>query len=150
MAVMRGSMPLKTMAHYMNPWKFWWLRLGLRVAGRMLIPTVPFKEAYFLEDAKKFRQELKMPLIYVGGLVSREKIEEVLDAGFVAVQMARALVHDPAFVRHLQEGETRCQCGHSNYCIARMYSLDMRCHHCVESLPSSIKKEIEKAESPGV
>ena len=52
-----------------------------------MIPTVPFKEAYFLEDALKFRAEIKMPLVYVGGLVSREKIDEVLDDGFEAVQM---------------------------------------------------------------
>ncbi len=147
MAVMRGSMPLKTMAYYMNPWKFWWLKLGLRMAGRLLIPDEPFKEAYFLEDAKKFRQALQIPLIYVGGLVSRDKIEEVLDSGFVAVQMARALVHDPAFVRHMQEGEIRCGCGHSNYCIARMYSLEMKCHHCVERLPADLQHEIELAEA---
>ena len=59
--------------------------------GQVMIPSVPFKEAYFLEDALKFRAELKMPLIYVGGLVSRAKIDEVLDNGFEAVQMARAL-----------------------------------------------------------
>ena len=47
-----------------------------------MIPSVPFKEAYFLEDALKFRAELSMPLIYVGGLVSRAKIDEVLDNGF--------------------------------------------------------------------
>ena len=47
------------------------------MAGRWMIPSVPFKEAYFLEDALKFRAELKMPLIYVGGLVSRAKIDEV-------------------------------------------------------------------------
>lgn len=146
MAVMRGAMPLKSMAHYMNPWKYWWLRAGLRIAGRLLIPTVPFKEAYFLEDAKKFRQVLDLPLIYVGGLVSREKIEEVLESGFVAVQMARSLINDPAFVLHMKEGGNRCDCGHSNYCIARMYSKEMKCHHCVERLPSGIKREIEKLE----
>ena len=46
-----------------------------------MIPSVPFKEAYFLEDALKFRAELKMPLIYVGGLVSRAKIDEVAMSG---------------------------------------------------------------------
>ena len=39
--------------------------------GKWMIPTVPFKEAYFLEDALKFREALPdAPLIYVGGLVS--------------------------------------------------------------------------------
>ena len=121
MYVMRGAMPIRTMTHYMP---FGWLPIGVRMAGRMMIPTEPFKEAYFLEDALKFRAALKMPLVYVGGLISREKIDEVLGHGFEFVSMARALLNDPAFVNHMKENEqTRCDCGHSNYCIARMYSL---------------------------
>lgn len=151
MAVMRGAMPLKTLAHYMDPWKFWWLKMGLALVGRKMIPTVPFKEAYFLEDALKFRKELKLPLIYVGGLVSREKIDEVLNSGFEFVQMARALVHDTDFVNKMQQAgpDYRNGCKHSNYCIARMYTLDMRCHHCVDNLPANLQKEIDKAEQQG-
>lgn len=59
-----------------------------------MIRQFPFEECYFLEDAKKFRAELKCPLVYVGGLVSREGIDRALDAGFELVQMARALVND--------------------------------------------------------
>lgn len=151
MHVMRGAMPLKTLAHYMDFRKFWWLKAGLAVAGRWMIPTVPFREAYFLEDAKKFRAALHMPLIYVGGLVSREKIEEVLHAGFEGVQMARCLIHDPSFINHLKEGEERCQCRHSNYCIARMYTLEMKCHQCVsEPLPKKLQREVERAERLGM
>lgn len=148
MEVMRGAMPLKTLRYYMDMKKFWWLKAGLAVFGRMMIPTVPFSEAYFLEEAKVFRAELKMPLIYVGGMVSKDKMEEVLDSGFVALQMARALVNDTDFVNKLQRGEvTQSECKHSNYCIGRMYTLEMKCHHCVEKdLPNCLKKEIEKAE----
>ena len=143
MAVMHGCMPYKTLTHYMNPWKFWWLKIGVRMFGKMIIPEVPFKEAYFLEDAKKFRAELKLPLIYVGGLISKEKMEEVLDAGFQGLQMARALVHDTDIVNKIANGETRSGCKHSNYCIGRMYTLEMKCHHCVNDLPRELQKEIE-------
>jgi len=146
MDVMRGAMPLKTLAYYMNMAKYWWLKIGIRLAGRVIMPTVPYSEAYFLEDAKKFRQAVKLPLIYVGGMVSREKMEEVLNAGFVAVQMARALVHDTDFVNKLQNGLQKSDCKHSNYCIGRMYTLEMKCHHCVDNLPKKIQKEIERAE----
>ena len=96
------------------------------MVGKWMIPTVPFKEAYFLEDALKFRAEIKMPLVYVGGLVSREKIDEVLNDGFEAVQMARALLNEPGFVNRMREEEKAiCNCKHSNYCIARMYSIEM-------------------------
>lgn len=92
MYVMRGEMPIRSMTHYMT---CWWLKYGVRMVGKWMIPSVPFKEAYFLEDALKFRAALKIPLVYVGGLVSRDKIDEVLDDGFEAVQMARALLNEP-------------------------------------------------------
>lgn len=144
MYVMRGAMPIRTLAHYM-PWG--WLPMGIRMAGRFMIPSVPFKEAYFLEDALKFRAELKLPLVYVGGLVSREKIDEVLGHGFEFVSMARALLNDPAFVNRMKEEDcARCDCGHSNYCIARMYTLEMACHKQMKNLPSCLVKEINKLE----
>jgi len=146
MQVMCGAMPMKTMTHYMDTRKYWWLKLGLSLVGKLMISAVPFKEAYFLEDAKIFRQSLKLPLIYVGGMLSRSKIEEVLNEGFIAVQMARALVHDTDFVNKLEKGEERSGCKHSNYCIGRMYTLEMKCHHCVDNLPEKIKKEIKRAE----
>ena len=147
MEVMRGAMPLKTLAHYMDMKKFWWLKAGLGIAGRQLIPTVPYKEAYFLEDAKRFRDQLSVPLIYVGGMVSKEGMEKVLDEGFVALQVARALVHDTDFVNKIRSGECeRSGCGHSNYCIGRMYTLEMRCHHCVENMPEKLRKEVDNAE----
>lgn len=145
MYVMRGEMPIRTMTHYMTQW---WLKYGVRMVGKWMIPSVPFKEAYFLEDALKFRQELSIPLVYVGGLVSHEKIDEVLDHGFEAVQMGRALLNEPGFVNRMKaEERARCQCRHSNYCIARMYTLDMACHQRLsEPLPKSLVKEIEEIE----
>lgn len=147
MEVMRGAMPIKTMAHYMDMKKFWWLKAGLLLCGKLVIPSVPYREGYFLEDAKEFRKVLNLPLIYVGGLVSKEKMEEVLDAGFEGLQVARALVHDTDFVNKLKSGEVvRSGCKHSNYCIGRMYTLEMRCHHCAGDLPKALKREIDKAE----
>ena len=146
MYVMRGEMPIRSMTHYMT---CWWLKYGVRMVGKWMIPSVPFKEAYFLEDALKFRAALKIPLVYVGGLVSRDKIDEVLDDGFEAVQMARALLNEPGFVNRMRaEENARCNCRHSNYCIARMYSIEMACHqHLKEELPPCLKREIEKIEA---
>ena len=148
MYVMRGEMPIRTMTYYMT---CWWLKYGVRLVGKYMIPSVPFREAYFLEDALKFREALDIPLVYVGGLVSRQKIEEVLNHGFEAVQMGRALLNEPDFVNRMRREENaRCNCRHSNYCIARMYTLDMACHqHLQEELPSCLKKEIERIESTG-
>jgi 2,4-dienoyl-CoA reductase-like NADH-dependent reductase (Old Yellow Enzyme family) len=140
MYVMRGEMPIYSMTYYM---KQLWLKYGVRLVGKYMIPTVPFRELYFLDDARTFRQELKLPLVYVGGAVSREGIDRVLDQeGFEFVQMGRALLNDPAFVNHLRQGAERCQCDHVNYCIARMYSREMACHKHLTDLPDKILKEI--------
>lgn len=148
MEVMRGAMPIRTLAYYMDRRKFWWLKAMLHLVGRQMIPTVPYTEGYFLEDAKKFRAAVQLPLIYVGGLVSRQKMEAVLDAGFQGLQVARALVHDTEFVNKLRSGEIdRSPCGHSNYCIGRMYTLEMKCKRCVADLPEKLRREVERAEA---
>ena len=148
MEVMRGAMPIRTLAYYMDRRKFWWLKAMLHLVGRQMIPTVQYAEGYFLEDAKKFRAAVKLPLIYVGGLVSRQKMEAVLDAGFQGLQVARALVHDTEFVNKLRSGEIdRSPCGHSNYCIGRMYTLEMKCNRCVADLPEKLRREVERAEA---
>ncbi len=131
MLVMRGAMPIDVLTHFMKNRA---LALSIKLFGWMMMRPYPWSECYFLEDAKKFRAALKCPLVYVGGVVSREGAEKVLGAGFDLVQMARCLVAEPAFVRRMEtEGpDCRSVCDHTNYCIGRMYSVDMQCHRNVE------------------
>ena len=143
MAVMRGRIPTKTMGYYMG-WNEWLQKIVVTLFGQWMIKDYDFEECFFLENARKFRAALKGPLVYVGGLVSREGVERVLDEGFEMVQMARALINDPAFVNKMKAGDitTRSGCDHKDYCIARMYSVDMKCcHHC-DNLPKVIRKEL--------
>jgi len=125
MYILRGSMPVKILAHYIenNVTKYF-----VRFFGNRLIKEEAFNESYFLEDALKFRKSLKVPLVYVGGLVSKEKINEVLDKGFEMIAMARALIKDPDFIRklHLQELE-KSSCDTCNYCVAVMYTHKVAC-----------------------
>ena len=142
MAVMRGLIPIYTMSYYMPLW----LRYFVRWFGPMMIQQFPFEETFFYENAMKFRKELKCPLVYVGGLVSREGIDKVLDSGFEMVQMGRALVSEPDFVNRLAAEGAGCRsrCDHKNYCIARMYSVDMKCHKDCPNLPRKITDELAK------
>lgn len=142
MAVMRGLIPIYTMSYYMPLW----LRYFVRWFGPLMIQQFPFEETFFYENAMKFRKELKCPLVYVGGLVSREGIDKVLDSGFEMVQMGRALVSEPDFVNRLAAEGAGChsRCDHKNYCIARMYSVDMKCHKDCPNLPRKITDELAK------
>ncbi|MCX6282116.1 MAG: NADH:flavin oxidoreductase [Bacteroidetes bacterium] len=126
MYVMRGRMPVKVMAYYMHEK---WMSPFVKWFGNILMKPEPYTEAYFLEDALKIRKAVKIPLVYVGGLVSKAGIEMVLGEGFEFVQIARALIHDPAFINKLKTGELSVSgCNHANYCIAVMYSGKMACY----------------------
>jgi len=135
MVVMRGKMPIDIMASHLREDR--WMKPFIRCFGNLLIRPKPFSEAYFLEDALKVRQQVSLPLIYVGGMVSLEGIGKVLGDGFAFVQIARALINDPAFINKLKSGEiTRSACQHSNYCIGVMYSGKMKCFQHEENLPA--------------
>jgi len=141
MYVMRGRMPVEVMAAALKKDK--WMKPMLKYFGSMLIKPEPFSEGYFLEDALKVRREVGLPIIYVGGLVSLEKIEEVLGKGFEFVQFARALINDPAFINKLRSGEiTRSECKHSNYCIAVMYSDKMKCFQHEEHIQEKWRRKL--------
>ena len=113
MYILHGAMPVKILAHYMENRL---LKTFVRLFGNQLIKAELFKEAYFLDDALKFREQLKLPLVYVGGLISREKINEVLEKGFELVAIARALIKDPDFINKLLHEElSRSTCDTCNY-----------------------------------
>lgn len=142
MYVMKGAMPIYTMTHYMNQW---WLKYSVRMFGKMMVKSEPFKNLYFLDQARLFRKELKLPLVYVGGVTSRKDADIIMDEGFDFVQMGRVLLHDPAFVEKMKADPChKSGCEHINYCIARMYSKEMACHTTVPDLPSGIVKEIKE------
>ena len=125
MYVMRGDTPYKEFAkgeHRLLA------KVGLLLFGRLLVKTYPFKEAYFLEEAIRVRQIVKVPVILVGGLKSRSVIDDVLSQGFDFVGMARPLIAQPDFVARLQRGEiTESPCEPCNECVALMYHDEASC-----------------------
>ncbi|MDE6509560.1 MAG: hypothetical protein K2K99_05095, partial [Muribaculaceae bacterium] len=77
-------------------------------------------------------------------LIATGTEDRVLAEGFEFIQMGRALLRQPDFVNRMRQGETSAGCDHVNYCIARMYSREMACHHCAGDLPGSLINELEK------
>ena len=166
MTILSGAMPYKTLAHYMPMKSFWWLKAALNIPGvhQIMLPTSPFKELYFMDKAKLFQQALEetlLPsmrrsggaptLIYVGGVQSGDNCYQIMDEGFELFQIAHVLIKDPEFVHHVEANpHYHAGCGRSNYCVGRMYTLDMKCHECVERdgevIPERIQKEIAKLE----
>jgi 2,4-dienoyl-CoA reductase-like NADH-dependent reductase (Old Yellow Enzyme family) len=163
MTILGGAMPYKTLAHYMNMRELWWLKAALNLPGvhQVMLPTQPFHELYFMDKAKLFQQALKPSndikpsnaptLIYVGGVQSGDNCQQIMDEGFELFQIAHVLIKDPDFVKHVQENpHYHAGCKRSNYCVARMYSREMKCYECVERdgerIPKSIQREIATLE----
>lgn len=134
MFIMRGPMPMKEMSRRMTPW---WMRTFVGAFGEWLVPEVKYADHYFLEDALEVRRAVKLPLVYVGGVASREAAKTVLEKGFEAIALARALIREPGFVKRILSEEaadvaTPTVCDHCNVCAARIYTTTMACHHWPE------------------
>ena len=67
--------------------------------------------------------------------VARAAARQVIDEGFELIALARALIHDPAFVNKLASGElTQSGCTSCNRCVMGIY--DPNGVRCVLNAPN--------------
>ena len=102
-----------------------------RVIYRMARPSLrsmPFEELYFMKHARQVRKAVELPLICVGGVQSLASVHRALEHTYDAVQLGRALIHDPALVNHYRDGEkTESGCTVCNLCVAEMDRDGVKC-----------------------
>ncbi|UNB56088.1 NADH:flavin oxidoreductase [Mycolicibacterium sp. YH-1] len=102
--------------------------LGLRVIGSRMFRSYPFEEAFFLPQARQFRETLSMPLILLGGINAMDTVENAMTEGFEFVAMARALLRDPDLVNKFRAETAReGLCVHCTKCMATIFGGT----HCV-------------------
>lgn len=117
MYLFRGDSPLLDMVKLeKNPLQ----RFVMKQFGGSLFVDSPFEEMYFLEQARQMRAATGVPLVYLGGVSSRQSMLKAMDEGFEFIAMGRALINDPNMVRNAQ-ADTYCNnCNHCNKCVATM------------------------------
>jgi len=78
------------------------------------------QEAYFRESAVKFKREIDIPLILVGGIRSFEVAEEIVDKGIADyISMSRPLIREPDLIKRWESGDRRkAQCKSDNQCFS--------------------------------
>ncbi len=119
MYLMRGDVPVKEIAADQPAFG---RKLGLLMFGKLVVKAYPFTEAFFLDDALRLRELVKLPLVLVGGLRSLKTMEDALARGIDGIAMARPTFRDPSFVKRLERGElTESTCEPCNLCMATMY-----------------------------
>ncbi|MFO0752190.1 MAG: NADH:flavin oxidoreductase [Thermodesulfovibrionales bacterium] len=86
------------------------------------------KEAYFRDAAALFKRSLRMPVILVGGIRSRDVAEEILQKGSAdLIALSRPLVREPDLPLKFREEKETADCISCNGCM-RYPSLDVvRC-----------------------
>lgn len=116
--MMRGRIPLK---EWIQGPKSVFEKVGLRLFGNILVQTYPFEELFFLEESRKVREAVSIPLILIGGICSIDNMEKAMQEGFDFVEIGRALIRDPDMVRRMERGDWQAsQCDHCNRCVAEM------------------------------
>ncbi|AMO69797.1 NADH:flavin oxidoreductase [Zhongshania aliphaticivorans] len=99
------------------------MRLILRLAGKAMFKDYPYKELYFLEQAKRIREAVNCKMIYVGGASSRASFDQLMAAGFDFIQLGRSLLSDPDLPNRAQaDVNFVSRCTHCNECVATIES----------------------------
>jgi len=123
--LMRGELPLKEMV---ESEKNYLQKFALRVFGRTIIKKYEFRENFFFDQALQVRKTTKMPLVYVGGIISSQGVNEVMDAGFDMIAMGRALIAEPDFVKKMQENpDHQSPCDQCNKCVGYIDKKGIEC-----------------------
>lgn len=137
--MMRGNVPTRDMVRVQ---KGWFRKVGLTLFGRIFVQRYPFDELFFLEESLAVRKAVKLPLVLIGGILSRDGLERAMAEGFDFVALGRALIYDSEFLHKLQRGELeRSDCDQCNRCIAEMDAGGVRCP-CAEEAAAKAAAEL--------
>ena len=122
MYLFRGDSPIKEFAAAFRPP----LRWGMRMTGKKFLREYPDRDAFLMGDAERFREELTIPLILLGGITNRETMDTAMAAGFSFVAMGRALLAEPDLINRIQadgdDHSVRSMCTHCNKCMPTIYT----------------------------
>jgi len=122
--LMRGGIPVKDM---IKVEKDKLQKLALLLFGRFIIKRYTFEENFFLPMARKLRTQVKIPLVYLGGVTSTAGISKVMTEGFELMAIGRSLIHDPDFILKVRETNYTSPCDHCNKCVPEMDREGIRC-----------------------
>lgn len=125
MYLFRGDVPVREFARVMPAA----LRPAIRLAGKRVMGSYPYRDLYMLEAARQFVPVVRnTKLILLGGITNRDHVETGIREGFDFVAMGRALLREPDLVnKMIAEPATRSRCNHNNKCMVTVFGRT----HCV-------------------
>lgn len=114
MYLFKGDAPLGDFADVMpQP-----IRLGVRVAGRLLLKEYPWEPNYLLADAGRVRAATTLPMVALGGITGRPSMDLAMRSGFEFVAIGRELLIQPDLVHRIAaDPGAPGRCTHCNRCM---------------------------------
>ena len=118
-AMFGNSLPAEVRSPPKNPV----IRLGMAMQKMTEPANVTFRPLYVMDTAKQIRDVVKMQLCYLGGARTMNDVDDIMDAGFDALALGRALIFDPKLVNNLHTGNIgNTGCTACNQCVTMMYT----------------------------
>ena len=89
------------------------------------------EEVYWLEAAKRFKEEVNVPLMLVGGIRSYEVAEQLVEDGIADyISMSRPFIREPGIINRWKSGDTaKSKCPSDNACMGSV--MEGKGVHCV-------------------
>ena len=111
-----------------------WRRMLLTLFRSLLAPLFNLiwsrREGFNLQYARQFKQRLTIPVICVGGFISRPAMQAAIEQGYCdAVAAGRAFIADPFLYRNLQMGTPAPRCNNCNACVGHIGTRALDCYH---------------------
>jgi len=123
--LMRGDVPIKGMIQNGASLAE---KITMVLFGPFIVKKYPFTPNFFLNQAKEIRKSVAMPLTYLGGVNSKTGIEEILNAGFDFIALARPLIHDSNFLIKIESNSIETSaCTRCNECVVEMDRDGVKC-----------------------
>ena len=107
-------------------------RLMVRMMEGSLKKSAAFEEGFFLSQAATIKKNVSVPVLAVGGLRTRKKMEAVLESGQADfISLCRPFIRQPNLVKLLERGdEDPITCTSCNHCSVEILfqKKPMRCY----------------------
>ena len=90
------------------------------------------REGFNLRYAREFKRRFAIPVICVGGFLTREAMEAAIRQGECDIVSAgRAFIADPLLYRHMRDNEPGPRCVDCNACVGHLGAQPADCYHPV-------------------